>query len=46
MTQLVESLCRLYKDGKISNATLDRLLSDKKISKQEYTLIISAKNAN
>lgn len=46
MTQLVESLCRLYKDGKISNATLDRLLSNKKISKQEYTLIISAKNAN
>ena len=46
MTQLVESLCRLYKDGKISNATLDRLLSSKKISKQEYTLIISAKNAN
>lgn len=46
MTQLIESLCRLYKDGKISNTTLERLLSDKKISKQDYTLIISAKNEN
>lgn len=45
MTQFVESLCRLYKDGKISNATLDKLLSSNKISKQDYTLIISVKNA-
>lgn len=45
MTQLIESLSRLYKDGKISNETLDRLLADNKISKQEYIIIISAKNA-
>ena len=45
MNQLIESLCRLYKDGKISNDTLGRLLSDKKISAQEYDLIISVKNA-
>lgn len=45
MNQLIESLCRLYKDGRISKATLDRMLSDNKISKQEYTLIISVNNA-
>ena len=45
MSQLIESLCRLYRDGKISDATLERLLSDNKINKQEYTLIISVKNA-
>ena len=45
MTQFIESLCRLYKDDKISKTTLDKLLSDNKISKQDYTLIISAKNA-
>ena len=44
MNQLIESLCRLYKDGKISNETLERLLSDNKINEQEYTLIISVKN--
>ena len=45
MTQFIESLCRLYKDDEISKTTLDKLLSDNKISKQDYTLIISAKNA-
>ena len=44
MNQLIESLYRLYKDGKVSDATLDRLLSDKKINKQEYEFIISVKN--
>ena len=46
MTQFIESLCRLYKDGKVSDATLEKLLSDKKINKQEYLLIIAAKNEN
>lgn len=45
MNQLIESLCRLYKYEKVSKETLDRLLSDNKINKQEYTLIISVKNA-
>lgn len=45
MTQFIESLCRLYKDGKVSNATLERLLADNKITKQEYAIIISVNNA-
>ncbi len=45
MNQFIESLCRLYKDNKISVDTLSRMLSDNKINKQEYTMIISAKNA-
>ena len=44
MTQLVESLQRLYQENKVSNQTLDRLLTDKKINQQEYNYIISAKN--
>ena len=43
MTQLVESLARLYKDNKISDSKLNKLLSDKKINKQEYDYIISVK---
>lgn len=43
MTQLVESLARLYKDNKISDSKLNKLLSDKKINKQEYEYIISVK---
>lgn len=45
MNQLIESLCRLYKDGKISNETLDRMLKENKITKHDYTLIIAANNA-
>ena len=45
MNQFVESLLRLYKEDKVSNQTLDRLLTNKKITKQEYEYIISAKNA-
>lgn len=44
MTQLIDSLQRLYKEGKISNHTLDRLLTEKKITEQEYNYIIAAKN--
>lgn len=43
MNQLVESLARLYKEDKVSDSTLNRLLSDKKINKQEYEYIISVK---
>ena len=39
MSQLVESLARLYKDNKISDGKLNKLLSDKKITKQEYEYI-------
>lgn len=45
MNQFIESLCRLYKDDKVSKLTLDKLLTDNKINKQEYEYIISAKNA-
>lgn len=45
MNQFIESLSRLYKEDKVSNQTLNRLLTDKKITKQEYEYIISAKNA-
>ena len=45
MNQFVESLSRLYKEDKVSNQTLNRLLADKKITKQEYEYVISAKNA-
>jgi phospholipid N-methyltransferase len=45
MTQFVESLCRLYKFNKINTKKLDELLASKKINKQEYDYIISAKNA-
>ena len=43
MSQLVESLARLYKDNKISDSKLNKLLTDKKINKQEYEYIISVK---
>jgi phospholipid N-methyltransferase len=46
MTQFIESLQRLYKENKVSNQTLERLLTDKKINKQEYDYIIAAKNAS
>ena len=44
MTQFIESLGRLYQEGKISKETLDRLLVSKKIQKQEYDYVISLKN--
>lgn len=45
MNQFIESLCRLFQEEKVSKETLNRLLSDNKINKQEYEMIISAKNA-
>ena len=43
MNQLIESLCRLYVLGKISDEKLNELLINKKINKQEYDYIISVK---
>lgn len=45
MNQFIESLARLYKVDKIDNKKLDILLASKKITKQEYDYIVSAKNA-
>lgn len=45
MNQFVESLWRLYKDSKVNDKTLNEFLMNKKITKQEYDYIISAKNA-
>lgn len=41
----VESLCRLYKAGRVDNEKLKSLLAENKITKQEYDHIISANNA-
>ena len=41
MTQFVESLCRLYKANKVDIVKLDELLSNNKITKEEYEYIIS-----
>ena len=43
MSQFIESLSRLYKNDKVSDNTLNKLLSDKKINKHEYEYIISVK---
>lgn len=44
MSQFIESLARLYKSDKVDINKLNALLSSKKITKQEYDYIISAKN--
>ena len=41
MNQFIESLRRLYKDDKVSKLTLDKLLTDNKINKQEYDYILA-----
>lgn len=43
MTQFIESLYRLYAVNKIDDKKLNELLSSKKITKQEYDYIITAK---
>lgn len=43
MNQFIESLRRLFNDSKVSNGTLEKLLEEKKINKQEYEYIISVK---
>lgn len=45
MSQFIESLYRLYQIEKVNKAKIDALLTSKKITKQEYDYIISAKNA-
>lgn len=45
MNQFVESLRRLYKEGKINISTLSKFLGSKKINRQEYDYITSAENA-
>jgi hypothetical protein len=42
MTQFIESLARLYKMQKISQKTIDTLLTAKKITQIEYEYIITA----
>ena len=41
MSQFIESLCRLYKAGKINIVKLEELLSSNKITQKEYEHIIS-----
>jgi hypothetical protein len=43
MTQLTESLYRLYDANKITESTLKKLLNDKKITQKDYDYIISGK---
>lgn len=43
MNQFVESLARLYQTNRIDNQKLQQLLDNKKINRQEYDYIISAK---
>jgi hypothetical protein len=45
MNQFVESLCRLYNLNQVDTNQLNKLLINKKINKQEYDYIISAKKA-
>lgn len=43
MTLFIESLRRLYNEGKITKNKVDQLLSTKKITQQEYNYIIPIK---
>lgn len=45
MNQFIESLRRLYKMEKISKEKLDELLSNGKITRQEYDYIVPVENA-
>ena len=40
MNQLIESLKRLYRDGKITKEKLQKMLKDKKITQVEYDYIV------
>ena len=42
MTEFVESLCRLYNDGRITKAAINSLFESGKITRQEYDYIIVA----
>lgn len=41
MTILVESIKRLYNDGKVTAEKIKQLLAEKKINKEEYDYIVS-----
>lgn len=43
MRQFVESIGRLYADGKIGTTLIQKLLSDGKVSQEEYEYIVSLK---
>lgn len=40
MTEFVESLKRLYMDGKVTDVILKRLVESKKISTEEFNYIV------
>ena len=42
MTEFVESLCRLYNDGRVTKGAIDGLLASGKITRQEYDYIMVA----
>lgn len=42
-SQFVMSVSRLYRDGKILQSEINKLLKDKKINEKEYKYIISCK---
>ena len=42
MNQFVESLRRLYMDGRVNAQKISTLLAENKINQQEYDYIISA----
>ena len=42
MTEFVESLCRLYNEGRVTKAAIDGFLKSGKITRQEYDYIIVA----
>ncbi len=42
MTEFVESLCRLYNEGRVTKTVIDGFLESGKINRQEYDYIIIA----
>lgn len=42
MTEFVESLCRLYNEGRVTKTVIDSFLESGKINRQEYDYILIA----
>ena len=42
MTEFVESLCRLYNEGRVTKTVVDKFFESGKITRQEYDYIIVA----
>jgi hypothetical protein len=42
MTEFVESLCRLYAEGRVTKTVIDSFLQSGKINREEYDYIIIA----